>query len=374
MLDATTHFAPNDSQPRSVRHAGSSTLLSVTALAGVPGMVSQEFGEKVLRHANRAAMLDIELIEDENCFIPHATMTAFLHEVERRAGAPDLGLLIAPRLTVERYGCYGRYILAAETLGDAIRRSMAAMPYHSRGDSAALTTHRGTARFTYASVARGREGYRHVALGALGVMVNLCRSFLPEGWRPLQIEMDLPRPRHSFLYEDAFDCPTVFEADSLAVCFDAQLLERRGAVRRHAERITLDDLARARTQPMAGDGLPAAVAAHVWAQVLAGAVSIESTANALEISVRSLQRALNREGVDFRRLSNLIRARRAKELLTGTDASITEIACTLGYSSPAHFARAFRNIAKMSPGAFRRLHRHSLGVASAMPEQAKDRS
>ena len=108
---------------------------------------------------------------------------------------------------------------------------------------------------------------------------------------------------------------------------------------------------------MAGEGPAGAVAAHVWTQVLTGAVSIESTAKALEISVRSLQRILNREGTDFRALTNAIRARRASELLAGTDASVTEIAFALGYSSAAHFARAFRNAADLSPREFRMRHR-----------------
>ncbi len=79
-------------------------MISVTALAGVPALVRQSFGEGVLQRANRAAMLDIELIEDRDCFIPHATMTAFLAEIERRTGEAHLGLLLAPHLTLASYG------------------------------------------------------------------------------------------------------------------------------------------------------------------------------------------------------------------------------------------------------------------------------
>ena len=321
----------------------------------MPQLVSEAFGERVLRQANRAAMLDIELIENEDCFIPHATMTAFLQEVERRAGEPDLGLLIAPTLTVARYGCFGSYILAAQTLGDAIRRGVRAMEYHSRGDRAGLSVRDGIARFEYCSAARGRAGYRHVACGAIGVMANLCRSFLPPRWQPLWIELDLARPPSTTPFEDAFGCPVLFEKRSLAVCFEARLLETRGAARPQPPlRLTLGDLARARLTPQSLGSLHGVVAEHIWSQVLAGAVSIESTARALDRSVRSLQRALNQEGIDFRGLTNTIRARRATELLGETDATVTEIALTLGYSSPAHFARAFRNVTGLAPQDFRR--------------------
>ena len=40
-------------------------------------------------------------------------MTSFLAEVERRAGEPALGLMVAPHLSLANYGCWGRYVLAA---------------------------------------------------------------------------------------------------------------------------------------------------------------------------------------------------------------------------------------------------------------------
>ena len=96
------------------------------------------------------------------------------------------------------------------------------------------------------------------------------------------------------------------------------------------------------------------VVAHIRAQVQSGVVSIDSTARALGSSVRTLQRVLRRDsGSDFRELVNVIRMRRAKELLAGTNASITEIATEFGYSSPANFARAFRNAAGVAPHEYR---------------------
>jgi AraC-like DNA-binding protein len=100
--------------------------------------------------------------------------------------------------------------------------------------------------------------------------------------------------------------------------------------------LTLEDVARARLEPASRDDLVGVVSAHIRAQALAGTVAIDSTAWALDTSTRSLQRALHRNGADFRTLANVIRARRARELLAGTGASITEIVAELGYSAPAN--------------------------------------
>ncbi len=352
MFRPTTHFAPVP--VRLARDPGAPSMISVTALAGVPTAVRQAFGDKVLQHANRAAMLDIERIEDRDCFIPHATMTSFLAEIERRTGERDLGLLLAPALRIGTYGCWGDYVLGGETLGEAFARAAASIGYHSRGDRAALSTRDGVARFSYQSAARGRPGYPHVAIGAAAVTLDLVRSYAPASGRPLAIEFDLPRPRQTGRFEETFGCPVRFDAPRLAVRFPAVLLAARrppGAGRRL---VTIEDLARSRLSPASRDDFVGAVAAQIWTQVLAGAVSLDGVAQAFDASTRTLQRALNRNGVDFRSLANGIRARRAAELLRGAPASVTEIAAELGYSTPANFARAFRKATGLAPDAFRR--------------------
>jgi AraC-like DNA-binding protein len=349
-----THFAPEPQRLSRTAPVATPTVLSVAALAGVPALVRQAFGEKVLQQANRAAMLDIELIEDRDCFIPHATMTGFLAEVERRTGEADLGLLLAPHLTLAGYGCWGRYVLDAETLGGAVARSMEAIGYHSRGDRTLLTVDGDMARLAYLSAARGRPGYAHVAVGAVGVMLSLCRSFATLGWKPLGIELDFAPPRFVGRYEEAFGGPVRFDAPAAAVRFAARLLDAPRLPRPRPRLLTIEDVARARRDPASRDDLVGVVSAQIWAQVLGGSVSLDGAAQALEVSVRSLQRALHRDGIDFRSLANAIRAARAKELLRGTRASVTEISADLGYSSPANFARAFRNATGLAPEGFRR--------------------
>ena len=148
-------------------------------------------------------------------------------------------------------------------------------------------------------------------------------------------------------------CPVAFDAAAITVSFDARLLDRPAAPRANAQLITLEDLARARFQPASLDDFRGVVQAQIWAQVLSGEVSIDSTARALGTSVRSLQRSLDRDGLEFREMVNSIRTKRAKELLSGTKASITEISTELGYSAPANFARAFRKSTGVAPNVFR---------------------
>ena len=158
MVLSATHFAPVPARLSRGARNGTPTVLSVAALAGVPALVRHAFRERVLRQANKAAMLDIELIEDQNCFIPHASMATFIDEVARRSGEANVGLLVAPHLQISSYCCWGDYVLGAETLGTAAERAIQAIGYHSQGDRLAVSAAGQRARISYASAARGREG------------------------------------------------------------------------------------------------------------------------------------------------------------------------------------------------------------------------
>lgn len=238
------------------------------------------------------------------------------------------------------------------------------MEFHARGDALWLDRIDAKVRVSYASAARGLEGYSHIAWGSVGAIVSLCRAYLPGSWFPRHIEVDLPEPHHCALCEEAFECPVVFGAPRLAVWLDAS--ELGSAARRSDGRmLTVGDLERERSGLHRRGGLEGVVAQQVWAQVLAGSVSIESTARSLATSVRTLQRELGREGADFRTIVNRLRSQRAMELLAETDAPVTQISATLGYAAPAHFARAFRKAIGIGPSEFRRTSRATLLSATS---------
>ena len=144
--------------------------------------------------------------------IPHLVVTSFAHAAARLAGEEYLGLLLAPHLTIASKGRWAGYMLGAPTLGEAIRRGIATIGFHSKGDVMSLVAGNGEARLSYMSAARGQTGYIHVALGSVGIVLSLCRAFLPAHWQPLRIELDIPRPPSTTAFEDVFGCPVVFDA------------------------------------------------------------------------------------------------------------------------------------------------------------------
>lgn len=83
-----------------------------------------------------------------------------------------------------------------------------------------------------------------------------------------------------------------------------------------------------------------------------GPPSRAELATSLNLSSRTLDRYLEKEGASFRELNKRARHIRACDLLGEHRLSVTQIAYELGYSDPSNFARAFRQEMGMSPSAW----------------------
>ena len=88
---------------------------------------------------------------------------------------------------------------------------------------------------------------------------------------------------------------------------------------------------------------------------LAGTISLETAAERLGTSPRTLQRRLKENGVNFWALVEQSRFEIAAALLRETDLKVQEIASRIGYSTPGGFARAFHRWEGHSPSDFRKL-------------------
>jgi hypothetical protein len=175
----------------------------------LPSLIRGEFGERTLARAVRTAGIDLESIEGKSYFIPQAAVLSLIGTAARAAGNS--------KMDVSNYGTYGRYLCAAETLGVEIQRAIEALPFHSTGDAMTLDTSGEEARYSYSFALAGRPGYEHAVNVAAGVLSSLCRFYTSTTWRPLRIELDIPRPRHTGPFEDLFECPVVFGVPTMTV-------------------------------------------------------------------------------------------------------------------------------------------------------------
>ena len=85
--------------------------------------------------------------------------------------------------------------------------------------------------------------------------------------------------------------------------------------------------------------------------------SLEQMAKALFVNGSYLLRTFKRTtGMTPLVYHHMIHIRKAKELLSGTDQTISEIGKAVGYVSPSHFAHIFQKTTGCSPTEYRHLH------------------
>ena len=208
-------------------NSGAPPVKSVVALAGISELVREVFGDRVIQYAKQAAMLDIELLEQHQCFVLQVIVANFAWEIETRAKEPNLGMLAAPLLALTTYGCGGRYALAAHSIEEAIDRAASSLSYHSAGDTLQLAVDGDIARISYLHARRGQRGYTHVAGGTAALLLSLLRSYLGGDFLPYRIELDVPRPSTCTPFQDVFLCPVLCGALAVSVWIDAALLKHK---------------------------------------------------------------------------------------------------------------------------------------------------
>ena len=101
-------------------------------------------------------------------------------------------------------------------------------------------------------------------------------------------------------------------------------------------------------------GLSAQVESLLEARMGQPDTRIESIASSLNLSARTLQRRLRREGVTFAGLRDLVRHRYACAALAEETCDMEQLALRLGFSDTANFYHAFRRWEGCAPGGYRR--------------------
>lgn len=92
-----------------------------------------------------------------------------------------------------------------------------------------------------------------------------------------------------------------------------------------------------------------------------GSPTMIELAGALNLSTRTLDRYLKKEGSTFRALSNQASHEKACMLLRDQQFSVTQVAFELGYTDVSNFARAFRRIEGASPGEWQKRRAAAVG-------------
>lgn len=323
------------------------------AMGSIPDAVGDLIGERALARCLSEAGLPTGLRDQTVRFVPEIALKRFLQSAARRAGDAFLGATLARSVSVQDYGVWGDYVLEAPTLRSALLRAVSVIHLHADNDTLTLRQRADSVLVEYGFGERGGKGYLQVAMAAIGPLVSIPRHYLGEGWRPPQMGVDLDDKGAAKRLDFEFGCRVKTGDKAITIEIpDADLLAANPA--KKARVTTREDVVRA-CHGGAPQGIVSILEQLLLQRLGLGGTNLEDIARTIGMSKRTLQRRLDQDGIDFRSLSSSVRMRRARELLVGSDLSVSEIATLLDYSTPSHFARAFQKCFGVVPTTYRHI-------------------
>jgi AraC-like DNA-binding protein len=298
------------------------------------------------------------VITDPEMLIPTSGAPRLLAEAARTQGIANVGAKAGQMASIESLGVFGRLIRGARTLGAAVRTTVEHHPKFSSNGRMWLVD-RGEQMELCQAFHRFDEDWTQMSHYILMLMLNVLRLGAGPTWRPSAVQLQTAESA-ALRDVDAFSTAHVqFGQPSTAIVFPRALLAN--PVRSPRDLEGQEDLdAWSETAPL--DDFVGSMLQVVETLSWRSYPDVRTTAGALGMSVRTMQRRLAAAGCTHEDLIDRLRFITAASLLEETDTKILDIALDLGYSDHAHFTRAFHRWTGCSPQEFRRARSTPLGA------------
>lgn len=272
--------------------------------------------------------------------------------VQEVSGDPLIGVRVAEHCALGSLGGFGHLLRNSATLREAIAQAnrfervlddLTTVSLIEHGEQAALRLWR-------------EGGYPHPARGlecVFAVLLRVGRGIVP-GYAAREVRFAHRAPTDPRAFEPFFGCPVAFEQSHDEFVFAASALDRP----LHAADPTLALVLAEHMQRLL-DALPTVDpfvhrARGLLLQALQqGTASLESLAEALHVSPRTLRRRLDEHGTSYKALLDELRRDLAYHLLARSAEPPDAIAARLGFTEASTFYRAFKRWSGTTPALYR---------------------
>jgi AraC-like DNA-binding protein len=306
-------------------------------------------------HAFSRAGVDLGLFRDPDNRVSLEAVGRLLDACAALTGCDHFGLLVGERFDLTGLGPIGELMRCSATVGDALRALLRHLQLHDRGAAPLLlSVGKSTTILGYSVLRHGVPGTNHIYDAAIAIAYKILRTLCGPSFAALQVKFSYSCPQSAAAHKQLFRCDLSFDADLSGVVMDAASLTRPldGADTKLRNQLETAIREADASGPMTfGERLEAGL--HQL--VLSGDASAEAICRQFAISERTLRRRLAAENKGLQQFINQTRYELARQLLSNTNLSVSNIAAALHYADPNVFSRAFRNWAGSSPRQWRAL-------------------
>lgn len=342
----------------------------------VPARYYRRLDEILLRHGVdfrellRQMSLPVDALDGPDCSLRLSQVERLIAIAERMSGRSDLGFELGGVLTLSAHSFVGFGMLASPTAYDALR-------FVSRYFALVMPSF----RLSIASKPRGEElrftpavamSHQCLAFHLEAIAMAALRDISDLVGRPAPTRLlfSIKEPKHVERYARLRDVTAFFGVSSepgITLQFSSDLRDFRLPMQdknalKVAEQRCQEKLHQARSARGYSDWV-----SMTLREVGNGGPSLVEMARLLNLSPRTLNRYLQREGSSYRQLAAQAQFELASERLSSSLLSITEIAYSLGFTDLSNFTRAFRQFAGCSPREFRLAAQLNHSASAAVP-------
>ncbi len=299
----------------------------------------------------RSAELSSEALESVDNRLPRGSVQALWEGAAEAAHDPSFGVHVAESLPAGAYDVYEHLLAAEATVGAALERLSRYFPLLQEHATLRLVVEPGQARL----VRRGPTVGPQCDEFTFATLLLRSRQASAVEWSPALVTFQHEQTHDDGALSRIFGCPIAFGAAETEMRIPPAVLQLPHA---HADPKLLEVLCAhvdPRLESLAPRGaLLARVSSAIARRIATELPTLATTAAAVRIPERTLQRRLADEGVSHSALVDDVRRNLALEHLADASVSVTEIAYRLQFADPAAFYRAFKRWTGEGPAEYRK--------------------
>ncbi|MCI4644125.1 MAG: AraC family transcriptional regulator [Hyphomonadaceae bacterium] len=309
-----------------------------------------------LQEVSRVTGFSQELMDDEDVLISLRYVAQLLTASMRATNQQHFPLILAGAQDISFLGSVGLLMKTASSLREALAELGLFIHAHAEPVVWLLEENGADARLSVSIDAPwlSAEARRLCVSLALAQCYKTIQWVTNDSVELEGVELVGPAPQDTFHYRQYFHCQVRFNCEANCLILRPESLNKpvlySDAALHQLVRQQLSIALPASGQPI----LERRVRAVIRSLLASQRCDIESVARCFNCDKRTLQRKLRTEaGKTYQMLLDAVRYDLARQYLSETAMSVTQIAFSVGFSDPSNFARAFRQKTGVSPRGWR---------------------
>ncbi len=299
------------------------------------------------------AGLEPALLNDPQGRYPVAGMARLWTAAIEAANDPAFGLVVARFWHPTTFNALGFAWMASDTLEQAFYRLRRYFRLVTTGAVVRFVEQPDSCQFVLTPAPGLAVVKPPIADAAAATIHHMCRLLYGEQFALQKLELIRPKPVSMEPYEGTFACPIAFSRPEIVLHLNRSMVQKPLPTANIALAHANDRLVTEYLAQIDKHDLPSQVKTKLIDMLPSGEIQEEQVAQALNLSLRSLQRRLNEHRLTFRMLLNDTRRELALVYVRSPRMSLAEVSYLLGFSEPGNFTRAFRRWTGATPTEYR---------------------